>query len=209
MLAALAAWLRGGRAGPLVLALLHALALAVFVHGFLLMRVHLDDRSTAAPALPAPRTKLVWLMIDSLRYDFVVADGRYSCVPGRVCHQGRMPFLANLTTGGGALAFRFVADPPTTTTQRLNSLMTVRQAASAPDAFVQRLAVYESSLERDYCQRGKVQGVCALNKAVCAAGAYECRAGCPASSMSATASARGMWSRTTWWTSYGQQGGPW
>ena len=90
------------RAGPLALALLHAAALAVFVRGFLLTRVHLDARATGPPALtPPPRTRLVWLLIDSLRYDFVVADGRYACQPGRVCHQRRMAYLANLTSQVG------------------------------------------------------------------------------------------------------------
>jgi hypothetical protein len=83
--------------GPLCLTILHAAALTLFIHGFLLTRVRLDQRSVVAAGPPA-RSKLVWLMVDSLRYDFVVADGRYSCVPGRLCHQGHMAYLNNLTS---------------------------------------------------------------------------------------------------------------
>lgn len=93
--------LKRPRAGPLVITALHTTALLLFVHGFLLTRVRLDERSAPAgteQALPAaPRTKLVWILIDSLRYDFLVSDGRYSCPPEGLCHQGHMVYLTNLT----------------------------------------------------------------------------------------------------------------
>ena len=105
MLARLVELLRRPRAGPALLLLLHLAALGLFVHGFLLTRVHLPQRA-AAPAggagaggaAAAPYDRAVWLMIDALRYDFVVADGRYRCPSGGgvVCHQGHMPYLAQL-----------------------------------------------------------------------------------------------------------------
>lgn len=94
----LVALLRRRRAGPLCLTALHTAALLLFIHGFLLTRVQLEQRS-GGQAAPAGRTRLVWLMVDSLRYDFVVRDGRYACQPGASpCHQGQMPYLSNLTT---------------------------------------------------------------------------------------------------------------
>lgn len=117
--------LRRPRLGPALTAALHLAALALFTHGFLLTRVHLEERSTAAHAgtdnassggvgygaanssstQGAPFNRVVWLMIDALRYDFVISDGRYTC-PGAstlqqqqqqgLCHQGHMPYLAGL-----------------------------------------------------------------------------------------------------------------
>eukprot|EP00887_Chlorella_sp_A99_P003022 scaffold9.g3022.t1 len=111
----------GAKPRLLLLTALHVLALGLFVRGFLLTRVHLPQRSEApsAPAVsppassggsdrrptpvPAPSpdqppyTKLVWLMIDALRYDMVVTDRRYACTPRQtVCHQGRMGYLSRL-----------------------------------------------------------------------------------------------------------------
>lgn len=92
--------LRRPRLGPLLLLTLHTAALALFTRGFLLTRVHLAQRNsdppTASPS-PPPYDRVVWLMIDALRYDFVVADGRYRCPPdAAVCHQGHMPYLSSL-----------------------------------------------------------------------------------------------------------------
>lgn len=92
--------LRRPRAGPALLLLLHLAALGLFVRGFLLTRVHLPQRTAASAgdAAAAPYDRVVWLMIDALRYDFVVADGRYRCpnASGAVCHQGHMPYLSQL-----------------------------------------------------------------------------------------------------------------
>ncbi|KAL4452193.1 hypothetical protein ABPG75_007855 [Micractinium tetrahymenae] len=119
------------RLGPLLLLILHVTALALFVHGFLLTRVHLPQRSSAPPTAAAspplpPYDRVVWLMMDALRYDFVVFDGRYRCPPGAaVCHQGHMPYLSSLAARtDAARSFMFVADAPTTTTQRLKALAT-------------------------------------------------------------------------------------
>ncbi len=54
-----------------VLTLLHALSIGIFIRGFLLTRIHLNERSSISQlptqACPAPFTKLVFLMIDALR----------------------------------------------------------------------------------------------------------------------------------------------
>lgn len=102
MLQQAVAALRRPRLGPLLLLMLHVTAMALFVHGFLLTRVHLSQRSSSPPTAAAspptpPYDRVVWLLIDALRYDFVVADGRYRCLPGAgVCHQGHMPYLSSL-----------------------------------------------------------------------------------------------------------------
>jgi phosphatidylinositol glycan class O len=67
---------------------------------------------------PKPlHSKLILLLVDALRYDFI----------------HRMPFLSSLLasaeekdggTGLSACSFKFMADPPTTTMQRLKALMT-------------------------------------------------------------------------------------
>ena len=49
--------------------ILHVVALAVFVNGFLLTRVHLENRSQKLGSVcDAPYTKLVWIVIDALRW---------------------------------------------------------------------------------------------------------------------------------------------
>ncbi|KAL6780615.1 PIGO1 [Auxenochlorella protothecoides x Auxenochlorella symbiontica] len=108
---------------------LHLVGIALFINGFLLTRVHLPDRSPPSPAgnSSAPFDRAVILVIDALRYDMVFADGRYQCEPGVPCHQGQMPFLSSLAQHPDAKvarSFRFLAEAPTTTLQRLKCLMT-------------------------------------------------------------------------------------
>lgn len=72
----------------------------------------------------------------AFRYDFVVRDGRYPCKgESQGCeYKHRMPFLSSLAaqhSGGASVAFRYVADAPTTTTQRLKSMT----AGSLPSFF--------------------------------------------------------------------------
>jgi predicted AlkP superfamily pyrophosphatase or phosphodiesterase len=100
MIVSPAAAVQSPRLGPALITVLHLLSLGLFIHGFLLTRVHLPERAAAPPAAnasAAPYDRVVWLMIDALRYDFVVQDGRYSCPQEGVCHQGHMPFLARLS----------------------------------------------------------------------------------------------------------------
>ena len=91
--------IRRPKTGLLIIAALHLASLGLFIHGFLLTRVHLDQRSAAPKGggPPAPYDRVVWLLVDALRYDMAVADARYTCPPGQPCHQGQMPFLTNLT----------------------------------------------------------------------------------------------------------------
>lgn len=50
------------------LLLLHIVAITLFVNGFLLARIHLDNRTKNYPSVcDAPYKKLVWIVIDALR----------------------------------------------------------------------------------------------------------------------------------------------
>lgn len=126
--------------------MLHCISLWLFIHGFLLSRIHLTERSdpfpkscdtdmpiscsSASRACKRPYSKLIWIVIDALRYDFIVQDGRYPCHQkgenkGLCTHQGHMPKLSKLMQEHPipTIAFRYIADAPTTTTQRLKAMV--------------------------------------------------------------------------------------
>jgi len=116
----------------------HVIGLFLFTKGFLLTRLVLEDRSSCdilPNGLPAPdisdgcwhpRTfkKAVVIIIDALRYDFTVpspsADTRS---PPKYYHDN-LPFLYNTAVEHPEKAFLlpFIADPPTSTLQRLKGL---------------------------------------------------------------------------------------
>jgi phosphatidylinositol glycan class O len=191
------------------LALLHAAALALFTDGFLLRRTKLPDRSQSPVAGGGAYDKLVWIVVDALRYDFVASDGRYAqacSARGALCHQGRMPHLQSLIASnvsllaagarsrlwgaspdcahgahratraaaarasqpGAARAFRFVAEAPTTTVQRIaamtaGSLPTFFDISSsfttaplAEDNLVEQLKAHGRKLVRPACCRSNL-----------------------------------------------------
>ena len=60
---------------------LHIFSLSVFAAGFLLTRIELRDRNVFDSSLPnsesefeRPVRKVVWMIIDALRWDFVIGD---------------------------------------------------------------------------------------------------------------------------------------
>ena len=81
----------------LLFSILHLIALGVFATGFLLTRIELPSRSLPADSLqgqacnPAPPVrKLVWIIIDALRWDFVSnSTGSYNKL-------GTMPILQDI-----------------------------------------------------------------------------------------------------------------
>ncbi|CAG9467422.1 unnamed protein product [Pedinophyceae sp. YPF-701] len=91
---------------------------------------HADGPASSGPATefndgcwaPRPFRRAVLVVVDALRYDMVVAP---TGAPPR-SHQGTMPFTRSLLSrpNGAARAWRFVADPPTTTSQRVKGLAT-------------------------------------------------------------------------------------
>lgn len=70
-----------------------------------------------------PFKRVLWLLVDALRYDFVVYDDTLATPP---VYRNKMPFIRDLLNGHpeNARLFKFVADPPTTTMQRLKALTT-------------------------------------------------------------------------------------
>ncbi|RKP15498.1 alkaline-phosphatase-like protein, partial [Piptocephalis cylindrospora] len=138
---------------PLFLALIaHLLllgyALFVFTRGFLLSRIALPDvsscsnspvpgswpsppssQSSSAPvgcwsSRPPPYKHALILLVDALRFDFTLYDPSLSePIPP---YRNKLPIMQHLldTQPRRALRYQFLADPPTTTLQRLKALST-------------------------------------------------------------------------------------
>ena len=123
--------------------LIHAVGILLFCKGYLLKRIELHQysdcskpslstlnhvlaKSTGESCNGAPRRfkKAVWLLIDALRYDFMVYDDRLD--PNPPLYRNKMPFVRDLLLERpqNAKLFRIYADPPTTTMQRLKALTT-------------------------------------------------------------------------------------
>lgn len=125
------------------------MAVLLFCKGFLLRRVVIPEYSNCSQSLsqselswdhdadtdeaglrrschPLPRKfkRVVWLLIDALRYDFAEYD---NSAPDPVpVYRNKLPFVRDLLKERpqNAKLYRFVADPPTTTMQRLKALTT-------------------------------------------------------------------------------------
>ena len=74
-------------------------------------------------SFPRPFKRVVWLIIDALRYDFMFFD---DTLHHPSAYQNKIPFVRDILRDKPANArlFKFVADPPTTTMQRLKALTT-------------------------------------------------------------------------------------
>ncbi|KAK9473663.1 uncharacterized protein V1510DRAFT_375316 [Dipodascopsis tothii] len=110
-----------------------AVAIALFSSGFLLSRIVLDQRSECAAVPGGGKAGECWhpkafdravvVVIDALRYDFLVPPADESL--RLECHDAlRAPLELATADPARAALFRFVADPPTTTIQRLKGLTT-------------------------------------------------------------------------------------
>lgn len=123
---------------------IHASGIYFFTKGFLLTRLVLDEKSTcASPPIglstdfkragtpdagcwhPKTFDKAVVVIIDALRYDFTVPFNTTSGESHLACHDA-LPFLYETAVKEPKNAFLlpFIADPPTTTLQRLKGLTT-------------------------------------------------------------------------------------
>ncbi|KAH3901591.1 mannose-ethanolamine phosphotransferase GPI13 SCDLUD_001354 [Saccharomycodes ludwigii] len=101
------------------LGLLQFISICFFAKGFLLTRHVIDDVSNLETVLKPPTfDKAVVLIIDALRYDFVVPVEPKQCL-----YPWQNKFTALYNTDNSFL-FKFMADPPTTTLQRLKGLTT-------------------------------------------------------------------------------------
>lgn len=93
----------------------------LFSQGFLLTRVALPQTSTSV-ALDARYRRVVLVMIDALRYDFLCPTLKTH--PG--LFENKLPVVKHLlaTQPTHSLLLKGLADPPTTTLQRLVAIMT-------------------------------------------------------------------------------------
>ena len=139
-----------GSALLLILLVCHAVAVLLFCKGFLLRRVVIPEYSNCTRRAhidtshrldeedqryttrlsddschyhPRKFKRVVWLLVDALRYDFAEYDATLDPVP---VYRNKLPFVRDLLRERPrhAKLFRFVADPPTTTMQRLKALTT-------------------------------------------------------------------------------------
>ena len=123
----------------------HAVGLLLFCKGFQLNRVVIPEYTPCHvpnendPALivnsrpdigpscsqyPRPYKRVVWLLVDALRYDFALYDENLQ--PSPPVYRNKLPFIRDLLKNRpqNAKLFKFIADPPTTTMQRLKALTT-------------------------------------------------------------------------------------
>ena len=109
-----------------------ACGVLVFTGGFLLKRQVLTEKSAchnysspypnSCNKVPRQYSKAIVLIIDALKYDFAVYNHSISSSHARP-YENRLPIFHNLSHGEGRL-YEFLADPPTTTMQRLKGLTT-------------------------------------------------------------------------------------
>ena len=126
---------RGGRVLLVFLFCCHAVGFLVFCKGFMLKRVvvpeyskcthpHNTTNRQSCNLYPRPFKRVLWLLVDALRYDFTIYDeDPQEPLP---VFRNKMPYIRDLlqTHPENARLFKFVADPPTTTMQRLKALTT-------------------------------------------------------------------------------------
>jgi phosphatidylinositol glycan class O len=123
--------------------ILHALGIYLFTSGFLLTRLVLDQKSecalpptglgnaysTGSPEIgcwhPKSFDKAVVILVDALRYDFTVPFQAEGSEKPHHFHNA-IPVLYNtaINNPNNAFLLPFIADPPTTTLQRLKGLTT-------------------------------------------------------------------------------------
>ncbi|KAL2426513.1 GPI ethanolamine phosphate transferase 3 [Exophiala dermatitidis] len=117
----------------------HIIGIVFFAKGFLLTRLVLDNKSECG-ILPDgqpsqisdrcwhPKTfdRAVILVVDALRYDFTIPSSRVFDEPQQKNYLDNLPLLYEtaLSRPDHAILLPFIADPPTSTLQRLKGLTT-------------------------------------------------------------------------------------
>lgn len=107
------------------LAIVQFIGVGFFTSGFLLSRQVLPDISKCNSGefntcmLPAKYNKTVLLVIDALRFDFVIP-----VEDSKQFYHNNFPILHELAQNDNGILLKFMADPPTTTLQRLKGLTT-------------------------------------------------------------------------------------
>ncbi|KAL4967345.1 mannose-ethanolamine phosphotransferase GPI13 [Aspergillus stella-maris] len=124
---------------------IHVVGIFFFTKGFLLTRMVLENKSTcdvlpfsdaaSVPAVQAQRNecwhqksfdKVIVIIIDALRYDFTVPFAPNAESQDPLLFHDNIPVLyeTSINTPQNAFLLPFIADPPTTTLQRLKGLTT-------------------------------------------------------------------------------------
>ena len=109
---------------------LHVGALLLFTRGFLLTRTTLDKRNlcnvqSLECTLPAKYERVIILLIDALRYDFLFPISPTSPDFDMTHHNHlTVPIRLSQNSPAHSLLYKGVADPPTTTLQRLKAITT-------------------------------------------------------------------------------------
>ena len=110
---------------------LHVLAVTSFASGFLLSRGQVADVSPTVEGARPRYDKVVTIVVDALRSDFVCIADELGAEEARGTrrHRKALPVFRELCEGGGGggsgcRLLEFVADAPTTTMQRLKGLTT-------------------------------------------------------------------------------------
>lgn len=128
-------WCKPSRVSVLLvlwLSILRLSGLYLFTRGFLLSRLSLTNtnecdvaRSSSSPncVLPATHKRLVLIIIDALRFDFISPDPP---VPSDEMHHGVLTLPVEMTALHPERSWIFDAysDPPTATMQRIKGLTT-------------------------------------------------------------------------------------
>ncbi|POW15008.1 hypothetical protein PSTT_02582 [Puccinia striiformis] len=94
--------------------ILHLAGCYIFALGFLLSRINLSNKSTTTTTAQGTHSKAIIVLIDALRFDFLLSNSTQLSLPKT---------LTSLNPSNSVL-YHFVADPPTTTLQRLKGLTT-------------------------------------------------------------------------------------
>ena len=109
----------------LSLIILYIIGLIIFLNGFLLTRrvILQNSEGTIPPSIPNEFNQVIFIVIDALRYDFIKPIDDKSI---KTNYQNQMPFIHELlkTKSSQSVLLRLIADPPTTTLQRLKALTT-------------------------------------------------------------------------------------
>ncbi|KZP23970.1 hypothetical protein FIBSPDRAFT_822718 [Athelia psychrophila] len=113
----------------LYIAFVHLVGLYLFTSGFLLTRLSLPQKTTCNPqdptscTVPATHSRLVFLIIDALRFDFISPSPPSPASPH---HHNvlTLPHMLSAKFPDRSFIFDAHADPPTTTLQRIKGLTT-------------------------------------------------------------------------------------
>jgi len=99
-----------------LLSILALLGVYIFSTGFLTSRSSLSITSQLQPPTLPPK-RVLWLIIDALRHDFAMTPQNSTIMQ----YHSQMPVFKNTKKGTN---YKFIADPPTTTSQRIKALTT-------------------------------------------------------------------------------------